>query len=89
MKIKPLTAALPVALAATLATLAPRPAAAANAAAAGAAGMSPSAADPASLVGKPAPAFTLPDQNDKTRSLAGHKGKWVLLAFYPKDMTKG
>jgi Peroxiredoxin len=41
------------------------------------------------LNGKPAPAFTLPDQNDKMVSLADLKGKWVVLAFYPADMTSG
>lgn len=41
------------------------------------------------LVGKPAPAFTLSDQNDKPHSLAEAKGKWVVLAFYPKDETTG
>lgn len=41
------------------------------------------------MVGKPAPAFTLPDQNDKSVSLADQKGKWVVLAFYPADMTTG
>jgi len=47
------------------------------------------AADPQALIGKPAPAFTLPDQNDKPASLADSKGKWVVLAFYPADMTPG
>ena len=42
-----------------------------------------------SMVGKPAPDFSLPDQNDKTHSLADAKGKWVVLAFYPADMTTG
>jgi len=41
------------------------------------------------LVGKTAPAFTLPDQKDKPVSLADSKGKWVVLAFYPADMTRG
>ncbi|HVK06525.1 MAG TPA: redoxin domain-containing protein [Armatimonadaceae bacterium] len=41
------------------------------------------------LVGKPAPAFSLPDQNDKPVTLAAQKGKWVVLAFYPADMTSG
>ena len=36
-----------------------------------------------------APAFSLPDQNGKTHSLAHHAGKWVLLYFYPKDDTPG
>ena len=50
----------------------------------------PAAPDPATqLVNKPAPAFTLPDQNDKPRSLSANKNQWVVLAFFPKDMTKG
>ncbi|MBC8104817.1 MAG: redoxin domain-containing protein [Cytophagales bacterium] len=48
-----------------------------------------SAPAPASLVGQSAPAFSLPDQNDKPRSLAEAKGKWVVMAFYPKDETTG
>jgi peroxiredoxin len=47
------------------------------------------ATDPQTLVGTPAPAFSLPDQNDKPVSLADSKGKWVVLAFYPADMTPG
>jgi peroxiredoxin len=44
---------------------------------------------PDTLVGKPAPAFALPDQDCKSHSLAEAKGKWVVLAFYPKDQTTG
>jgi len=40
-------------------------------------------------VGDPAPGFSLQDQTGTTRSLADYKGKWVALAFYPKDMTPG
>lgn len=40
-------------------------------------------------VGKPAPEFTLPDQNEKEHSLSEYRGKKVLLYFYPKDMTSG
>ena len=48
------------------------------------------AADAATaLEGKTAPGFSLPDQNDKMRSRAQNRGKWVVLAFYPADMTKG
>lgn len=36
-----------------------------------------------------APNFTLPDQERKMHSLAGYKGKWVLVYFYPKDDTPG
>lgn len=43
----------------------------------------------AALVGKRAPEFTLPDQNNQSRSLSGHRGKWVVLAFYPADKTRG
>jgi len=39
---------------------------------------------------KPAPAFTLPDQDGKLVSLADFEGKQaVLLYFYPKDDTPG
>ncbi len=41
------------------------------------------------LVGKKAPAFTLPDQDGKMRKLSDYAGKWVLLYFYPKDDTPG
>jgi len=40
-------------------------------------------------VGNPAPDFTLADQNGDTHTLSAHKGKWVLLYFYPKDDTPG
>ena len=36
-----------------------------------------------------APLFTVPDQNGNTISLSDYKGKWVILYFYPKDMTPG
>ena len=39
--------------------------------------------------GAPAPEFTLPSQDNSPISLAAYKGKWVVLYFYPKDMTKG
>ena len=46
--------------------------------------------DPAAaLIGKNAPGFALPDQNDKPVKLSDSKGKWVVLAFYPADMTSG
>jgi thioredoxin-dependent peroxiredoxin len=41
------------------------------------------------LLNQPAPQFTLPDQNGKPHSLADYRGRWVLLYFYPKDMTPG
>lgn len=40
-------------------------------------------------VGKPAPAFTLQNQDGDAVSLAGLKGRWVVLYFYPKDDTPG
>ncbi len=41
------------------------------------------------LVGKKAPAVTLPDQDGKLHKLAEYAGKWVLIYFYPKDDTPG
>ena len=43
----------------------------------------------APTVGAPAPAYALPDQNSQMHTLAGDKGKVVLLAFYPADFTGG
>lgn len=40
-------------------------------------------------VGTKAPAFNLPDQEGNKHRLSDYKGKWVLLYFYPKDMTPG
>jgi thioredoxin-dependent peroxiredoxin len=40
-------------------------------------------------VGQAAPEFSLPSQEGKTVSLDGYRGKWVVLYFYPKDMTSG
>ncbi|MBI3956529.1 MAG: thioredoxin-dependent thiol peroxidase [Candidatus Kerfeldbacteria bacterium] len=39
--------------------------------------------------GTKAPAFSLPDQHSKLHTLTGYRGQWVLLYFYPKDMTPG
>jgi peroxiredoxin Q/BCP len=39
--------------------------------------------------GTKAPEFSLPDQTGTKHSLADYKGKWVILYFYPKDMTPG
>jgi peroxiredoxin Q/BCP len=39
--------------------------------------------------GKKAPAFRLPDQDEKVVSLSDLKGNWVVLYFYPKDDTPG
>ena len=40
-------------------------------------------------VGSAAPDFTLSSQEGKQISLHDFKGKWVVLYFYPKDMTPG
>jgi len=40
-------------------------------------------------VGQIAPTFTLPSQDGSQISLDSFRGKWVVLYFYPKDMTKG
>lgn len=39
--------------------------------------------------GSQAPDFTLKSQEGKPVSLHDYKGKWVVLYFYPKDMTTG
>lgn len=39
--------------------------------------------------GQQAPDFTLPSQDGTPISLDSFKGKWVVLYFYPKDMTTG
>jgi peroxiredoxin Q/BCP len=41
------------------------------------------------LLNKPAPTFALPDQNGKTHSLKDYRGRWLVLYFYPKDLTPG
>ena len=40
-------------------------------------------------VGQNAPAFTLPSQDGTPISLNSYHGKWVVLYFYPRDMTTG
>ena len=40
-------------------------------------------------VGDSAPTFTLPSQDGTQISLDSFHGKWVVLYFYPKDMTPG
>ena len=40
-------------------------------------------------VGQTAPAFSLPSQEGGPVSLKDFRGKWVVLYFYPKDMTQG
>ncbi|HTB99033.1 MAG TPA: peroxiredoxin [Terracidiphilus sp.] len=39
--------------------------------------------------GSKAPTFTLPSQDGTPVSLKKYHGKWVVLYFYPKDMTPG
>jgi len=46
-------------------------------------------ADEMPAVGSKAPDFTLQSQEGKSVSLHDFKGKWVVLYFYPKDMTPG
>ena len=41
------------------------------------------------MQGSAAPDFTLPSQESPTVSLRDYRGKWVVLYFYPKDMTAG
>jgi peroxiredoxin Q/BCP len=38
-------------------------------------------------VGKPAPPFSLTDQNGRSVALADLAGRWTVLYFYPKDDT--
>lgn len=40
-------------------------------------------------VGQKAPNFELPGDDGHSHSLLAHKGRWVVLYFYPKDMTPG
>jgi thioredoxin-dependent peroxiredoxin len=40
-------------------------------------------------IGKPAPAFSLPDQDGVTVTSGDLLGRWVVLYFYPKDDTPG
>jgi peroxiredoxin Q/BCP len=44
---------------------------------------------PLPQVGQIAPGFTLPSQDGSNISLDSFRGKWVVLYFYPKDMTRG
>ena len=41
------------------------------------------------LVGKKAPAFSLMNEQGNMITLDDYKGKYVVLYFYPKDMTPG
>ena len=47
------------------------------------------AAPPMPAVGQNAPTFTLPSQDGSPISLKSLHGKWVVLYFYPRDMTTG
>jgi peroxiredoxin Q/BCP len=40
-------------------------------------------------VGTAAPDFSTVDEENRRVSLAGFRGKWVVLFFYPKDDTPG
>jgi peroxiredoxin Q/BCP len=40
-------------------------------------------------VGDAAPALALPDDSGTICDLAMHRGRWVVLFFYPKDFTPG
>jgi peroxiredoxin Q/BCP len=40
-------------------------------------------------VGSKAPEFSLSSQEGSPVNLKDYRGKWVVLYFYPKDMTKG
>ena len=40
-------------------------------------------------IGDEAPGFCLPDAEKGQVCLKDHRGKWVVLYFYPKDNTKG
>ena len=35
------------------------------------------------------PQFSLPDQNGKIHNINDYKDQWVILYFYPKDLTPG
>ena len=39
--------------------------------------------------GQAAPTFTLPSQDGSPIALNSYHGKWVVLYFYPKDMSQG
>ncbi len=39
--------------------------------------------------GQPAPDVALPSQDGNLVSLKSYRGQWVVLYFYPKDMTQG
>jgi peroxiredoxin Q/BCP len=45
--------------------------------------------DAVPAAGQAAPTFSLPSQDGTPISLESYKGKWVVLYFYPKDMSQG
>ena len=49
----------------------------------------PAAAQTMPAAGDVAPTFTLPSQDGSQIALDSFNGKWVVLYFYPKDMTPG
>ena len=44
---------------------------------------------PGLKVGEVAPAFSLADQDGRSRSLDDFRGRWLVVFFYPKDNTPG
>jgi peroxiredoxin Q/BCP len=51
--------------------------------------MERAAAESSPMVGREAPAFTLPDETGQSVALQDLRGQWVVLYFYPKDDTPG
>lgn len=51
--------------------------------------MPPNSPETDPLEGKPAPDVALWDQDGKEFKLSEYKGQWLVLYFYPKDMTSG
>ena len=51
--------------------------------------LTPSLSAEVPQVGQQAPDVSLPSQDGTQVSLKDFKGKWVILYFYPKDMTQG
>ncbi|MFZ0662319.1 MAG: peroxiredoxin [Acidobacteriaceae bacterium] len=45
--------------------------------------------NPIPQAGQKAPEFTLPNQSGTPVNLDHYRGKWVVLYFYPKDMSPG
>ena len=41
------------------------------------------------VIGKDAPQFCVPNQDDVEICLRDIKGKWIVLYFYPRDLTPG